>query len=292
MLKICGLFIVIYLALLGNTAIAGMNKATMDSLNYYGLQLTNADNDSDRVLANTQFYNLLSRTLNAQKQLNNPIKDSVKILSQLLSTDGKLCVYTWALPATDETYKYFGFVHLVEKKKLSLHKLIDKSDEITSLENALLNNTRWWGCVYYKMVEKQSKGVTYYTLLGWDGNDATSNKKVIELLSVGSNGLLKMGASLFYYPKEKITKRRVVFEYNDQAVMTLRYEALRDEIVFDGLSPSEERFKGNYAFYGPDMSFDSFQFKNGKWQYTPQIDILKDDRFYNPDNNKPLPKNK
>jgi uncharacterized protein len=270
-----------------NCAKAGMSKQIIDSLNYYGTLLVNAPEDTLRKEANANFYKLLQSTLQQQTALNNALKDSVKILSHLLSTDGKLAIYTWALPATDDTYKYFGFVHIVEKKKLTLHKLNDKSDEITNPEQAQLNNTRWWGCVYYKMVEKQSKGTTYYTLLGWDGNDGTSNKKVIEPMVVSNSGLIKMGASIFYYPKDKLTKRRIVFEYNDLAVMTLRYEIIRDEIVFDGLSPSEERFRGNYAFYGPDMSFDAFQFKSGKWQYTPQIDILKDERFYNPDNNKP-----
>lgn len=282
----------IYLLTLASKATAGMANNVIDSLNHYGKIITNADNDSDRVQANTNFYKLLQATLLQQKQLNNPLKDSVAILSQLLSTDGKLAIYTWAVPFTDDTYRYYGFVHVVEKKKIAVHKLSDKSDEITSLENAQLNNLRWWGCVYYKMVEKQSKGITYYTLLGWDGNDGTSNKKVIEPMSIGSNGLLKFGASIFYYPKDKVTKRRIVFEYNDQAVMTLRYEPLRNQIVFDGLSPSEERFKGNYAFYGPDMSFDAFEFKNSKWQYIPQIDILKDDRFYDPNNNKPLLRSK
>ncbi len=101
-------------------------------------------------------------------------------------------------------------------------------------------------------------------------------------MTITPSGFIKFGAPIFNYDKEKKRKKRVIFEYNDQANMTLKYEDLRKQIVFDGLAPIEEKFKGNYAFYGPDLSFDAFQFKNGMWQYMPLIDILNDDRFQLP----------
>ena len=40
----------------------------------------------------------------------------------------------------------------------------------------MLSENSWFGALYYKIIPVV-KNKTYYTLLGWDGNDMFSNKK-------------------------------------------------------------------------------------------------------------------
>ena len=50
----------------------------------------------------------------------------------------------------------------------------------------------------------------------------------------------------------------------------------------------EASFEGQYQFYGPDLSYDGFEFKNGKWLYIKDVDARnskseKDKTYTNPD---------
>jgi hypothetical protein len=54
--------------------------------------------------------------------------------------------------------------------------------------------------------------------------------------------------------------------------MSLRFEA-DNFIVFDHLSPVSPEYKDNYQYYGPDFSFDSFNFEKGSWILKNDIDI-------------------
>jgi hypothetical protein len=44
-------------------------------------------------------------------------------------------------------------------------------------------------------------------------------------------------------------------------------------IVFDHLSPIESGIEGVYKFYGPDFSYDGYEFKAGKWRYRSNLDV-------------------
>ena len=47
-------------------------------------------------------------------------------------------------------------------------------------------------------------------------------------------------------------------------------------IVFDHLSPRSDSQKGQFQYYGPDMSFDAFVFEKGKWTYKKDVDARND----------------
>ena len=63
--------------------------------------------------------------------------------------------------------------------------------------------------LYYKIIPVIKKNKTYYTLLGWDGNDMFSNKKIIEILEF-KKSKLQFGNSMFVYPNQR-TKKRLYF---------------------------------------------------------------------------------
>jgi hypothetical protein len=124
----------------------------------------------------------------------------------------------------------------------------------------------------------------YYVLLGWDGNNRISNKRLIDVLYFTEKGFPKFGDAIFSSESGKV-KKRIIFEYQAGLVMSLRYEDEKNAIVFDHLSPSNPSLEGQFSFYGPDFSYDMMQFKDGKWIYIkdvlPRNDKGKPDKYFN-----------
>ena len=55
--------------------------------------------------------------------------------------------------------------------------------------------------------------------------------------------------------------------------MLLRYVQVRQLIVFDHLAPRDPKVKTDFSFYGPDLTYDGYQLKNGKWNFVQNLDM-------------------
>ena len=202
----------------------------------------------------------------------------LKFVSKLVSDDGHIKIYTWNIPYQNGEFEYFGFVQVKTGNNIQLHELKDKSKKIKNPENKTLEADNWYGALYYKLLTNTYSGKTYYTLLGWDGNDNFTNKKIIDILTVKSKKL-QFGSPIIKTGKD-IIKKRLIFEYAEQAKMMLRYDTKIKMIVFDHLAPESRKFKGQYMYYGPDLSQDGLAFENGFWVLKENLDLR------NPDDNK------
>lgn len=202
------------------------------------------------------------------------------------SPDKDVRIFTWDVEAEDGTHTFYGFIHAYVRKlkKYETYELKDKSDGMRDPENAILDNTKWFGAYYYEIIFVKHKRKKYYVLLGWDGNNRTSNKRLIDVLYFTDKGFPKFGDAIFSSEHGK-TKKRVIFEYQAGLFMALRYEEERNAIVFDHLSPSNPNLVGLYSFYGPDFSYDMLQFEDGKWKYVkdvvPRNEKGKTDKHFN-----------
>ncbi len=79
-------------------------------------------------------------------------------------------------------------------------------------------------------------------------------------LFLGKNGLIQEGIEF-----------RAVFEYASNAMMSLRFRS-DSSIVFDHLVPFSPSKKDDHQFYGPDYSFDAYNYKDGLWKLTINVD--------------------
>ncbi|TAL60439.1 MAG: hypothetical protein EPN85_07205, partial [Bacteroidetes bacterium] len=203
----------------------------------------------------------------------------------ILSPDKQVRIFTWDVEAEDGTHLFYGFIqaYVRKLKKFETYQLNDKSEGIKDPENAVLDNTKWFGAYYYQVVFVKHKKKKYYVLLGWDGNNRISNKRLIDVLYFTDKGFPKFGDAIFSSESGK-TKKRMIFEYQAGLFMALRYDEERNAIVFDHLSPSNPGLEGQYSFYGPDFSYDMIQFKSGKWIYIkdvlPRNDKSKPDKHF------------
>ncbi|HNW98537.1 MAG TPA: hypothetical protein PKK00_09035 [Bacteroidales bacterium] len=273
-----------------------------DSLQKLGTIIIGGENDFIKYNANEKFLSLLGNTLLQENSFDYPF-DSLITIARLVSEDKKLRIFNWNLRKTDGTYEYFGIIQAWNKKekKYYLYPLKDNSDKITTPEMQNLTNTNWYGAHYYKIIYNKSRGKKYYTLLGWDGNDLLSQKKIIDVLIFNSNEKPVFGASIFKYNKK--LQKRVIFEYSTTVSMSLKYEKQfmysgkknrksivtdglnidivdkvpgkksRNMIVFDRLAPKDPSLEGQYQFYYPETNvFDAFIFRMGKWNMVKDVD--------------------
>jgi len=229
-------------------------------------------NDSLKLIKNNAFKVKFKQTLEAENSFLFSF-DSLQTIGKLVSEDQMVKVYTWNIHLNSGEFLYFGFIQNKIKKtkdKVYLWELTDQSATVLKPATDVLSPENWFGALYYEIIAAKKGKSKHYLLLGWDGNTDFSTKKLIEPLLFGSNGKPKFGAAVFVLKKGSF--KRIIFEYSKRASMALRFDKKLNMIVFDHLSPSEPKYKDNYAYYGPDFSFDAFKFKKGKWVYIADID--------------------
>lgn len=227
-------------------------------------------NDTEKKYLNDTIQKLFSQTLSIPNSLSYPF-DSLKHIGKLYSSDKNVRIITWNTKFKDGTFKYYGFVQYTNHKKNTVVTsiLTDKSDSILNPENIILNNTNWFGALYYQVYDYTDGGKNYYVLFGWDGNSYYTNKKIIDILSFNNSGKPIFGKSVF--KTEKKTLKRMIFEHSLKTSMTCKYNKDIEAIVFDHLSPPRSSQKGQYQFYGPDGSYDGFRLNKGKWIFVSNI---------------------
>lgn len=296
-------FFILLLLLAGIRNLPGQNAlpALEDSLKKYGKSMFRG-NDAEKTSANTRFINTLRKALEDQDAFNYPF-DSLKFIARLNAPDNAFRIFNWNIPQDDGTHKYYGFILVdqdaiqnkkVKKSKLKnqgryvVYELTDQSDFIKTPEMAMLNCDKWYGVLYYKIILNSYKGKKYYTLLGWDGNTKLTWKKVIDVLTFSKEGIPVFGEEMMFQVN-RLSKRRVIFEFKAELIMTLKYEDKKQRIVFDHLAPEVSGAEGMYQFYTQTFSYDTYNFKKGKWVYKPDEDIRnpkskKDDQYTAPDN--------
>jgi hypothetical protein len=191
-------------------------------------------------------------------------------LTRVDAPDGSFRLFTWNLPRPDGSHRYHGLLLHHGPHGALVTQLNDATERIPSPEVPELAADKWYGALYYAAVPVKKGGRMLYTLLGWKGHDRTETRKVIEVLHF-KGGRPRFGAPVFGSGRVK-TQRRV-FGFSFQSTMTLRYDTDLEAIVMDHLSPTRPDLKGQWAFYGPDMTHDAYFWHRGGWWLGEQVDL-------------------
>jgi hypothetical protein len=196
--------------------------------------------------------------------------DSIKqTISVLNSSDGKMRVVSWLLLNDKEEFTNHCVV-LYRAKPKSIQRVFWLRDYIEPKSDSLFedyNQDFWPGAIYYQMYHFKKKRKDYYCVLGMNGRNSFSNRKIIDVLWVDKDGELHIGAPVFHNSENDFTPQyRVFFEYADQSTMLLRFEPDMKMITFSNLVPSQPSFTGRFQFYIPDGRIDYYVLKRkGKW---------------------------
>lgn len=232
--------------------------------------------EGTRISSGTNFIRTLVRALRIKHAYDFPFDSLKKNVSILKSSDDLFRIFTWNVASNDENFRYFGVIQMnpqkIKKYKDTInlrmyYPLIDRSDSINDLYFAELDQNHWFGATYYKIIKTTSQKGAFYTLLGWDGSTIKSNKKVVDVL-IFRNNKPYFGSPIFDLKGKKLLSR-MVWEFNNRASMTLRYEVKKKMLIYENIVPQKAANSGMYETYIPDGSYDFMIWKNGVWEKQP-----------------------
>ncbi len=261
-------FLLIGIALFGYSNNYDPVKAE-DSLMILFRELAVATSPDKQKQVNDGIIDILEETLIKPGSFDHPF-DSVPALGKVYSQDKSLRIYSWNYSESPVDHKYFGFLQLRDKEsnETGLYFLNHSELARDGLEDRIFTHKDWYGALYYQVHTVHYDNKTFYTLIGFDLNNFFTNLKFVDVLTF-IDGNPFFGSPIFKL-KDGI-RHRVVFEYSSGVVMFVRYVPDLDMIVYDHLSPSLPRFRGQYRYYGPDFSYDALRFEHGHWVHVSDI---------------------
>jgi hypothetical protein len=226
--------------------------------------------ESERIEANKGFIPILKEVLAYNKSFKYPF-DSLPTISILSPSDNSFRIFNWILRKDNGTYDYFCIIHQKKKKKYEIIELKDNSENIRNPDFEDLDSKNWYGALYYNIIYVKKSGRKFYTLLGWDGNDGRSTKKIIEPMYFSGKNKVKFGLPIFKL-KDKSKKRRIILECDSKSSFSLKYNKDDNRIIFDQLVPIKKELEGMHEYYIPEGTYNAFNYLNGKWILKEDID--------------------
>lgn len=277
-------------------------------------KVCNAPTDNERYLASEEAIQLLSKALEEEdsEQWKWNLPDYASVLT---SPDGLLRIFTWAVIRDNGEFECFGIIQYYNEKEEEYEYMVlnDKSEEIMNREESTLTADNWLGAVYQDIIQTSAGSKTYYTLLGWNGVDNLTERKIIEPVTI-HRGAPQFGAPLF---RRMRNQRRIVIEYTNEAMVNLAYETQyvqdvehkrekvkgsnryrtvekvkeRKEkmIIYDEVEPQIPGMEGLYQYYVPSGTELALAFVDGKWEFHSGAQGRLNDKKLNK-NFEPLPK--
>lgn len=240
-------------------------KVALDSLRA-------SKNDKNRKKWNDQFKTLFKEVLEMKEVFNYPF-DSLKSVAKLQSPDKFFRIFNWNIEHDNGTFTYYAYV-LVPDNETRVFELIDQSDKISEPEDKTLDHKKWYGALYYDIILSGTGARKEYTLLGWDGNNKSTGKKIIDVMIISSDKI-QFGAPIFKDGKNG-WKKRIVFEFSSQATFLMRFNHKLQRIEFDHLMPETPMADGIFEFYFPDGSYDAYVLEGEKWILLVDIDARRE----------------
>lgn len=258
-------------------------QSSAKELSELSLAIWKCKTDSARLLANRQFiaafYPLLS-----DSNLPPAALDSIAGITQTHLDGYPMQIFTWNVPLKSGASHYEGFVRSRIGERWNVMPMKHRGFQASVPDNAQLPADQWYGALYYKVIQVKNDPNGGYTLLGWDGGDASMNRKMIDYLTLTPEGPL-FGKPIFKTAEG--LKSRVVYTFSEKTNMSLRYEyqaikKLKGKkvklkpawmIVADRLiapDPSMEGMKKSYVASGD--TWDGFLFDQGYWKLVEDIE--------------------
>jgi hypothetical protein len=268
-----GLMVMLGMWAIGAGAFGQDLVALEDSLLKYYTKLSMATVDADRDSASAKMKTFFIESFNNPETFDYSF--SKLRFCTIKSSDNLVRLFNWNQPNQDGTFKYHCFVFrkiMTRKKETSYEwfELTQAKREADKIETKYLNADKWIGALYYDIIPIGKKNIDTYVLLGWEGKDDVTTRKMIDAIEFTGNKV-RLGANIF--KTEKGTQKRMIYEYSNDISMSIKYYPKKNCIVMDHLSPKNPMMIGVYADYGPDGTYCLFKLEKDKWEYIDDINI-------------------
>jgi hypothetical protein len=227
-------------------------------------------NDSDRIQINDSIRLILDSYVKSDSVFTHRFTN-LRYLGQIVSPDSSLKIITWNLVLENEPGKYFCY--LIRKqdavKENKIYRLSVSYNVKPVNSDTTFTESDWYGALYYDLRPCIIDNIRCWILLGIDYGDPEISRKIIEVLSFTPKDSIVFGRKWFASGEEKTY--RAVFEYASNAMMSLQFRS-ESSIVFDHLVSFSSTHKDDRQYYGPDYSFDAYNFENGLWKLVLNVD--------------------
>lgn len=197
--------------------------------------------------------------------------NNLRYLGQIVSPDSSIKIITWNIILRNSPGKYFCyFIRKPESgKKNKIYRLTASYKEDPIRTDTTYNEKDWYGALYYDIRPYPTDGKRCWILLGIDIGNPEIGRKIIEVLNISPDDSILFGRK--WFESDGKLKYRDVFEYASNGTMSLRFKS-DSSVVFDHLVPFSPSQKNDRKFYGPDYSYDAYNFSKGLWRMIINVD--------------------
>jgi hypothetical protein len=248
----------------------------------------------DRLRADSLFTRTLVQTLKLPHSFRYPF-DSLGTISVVYAPDSAFRIFSWQLMKDFSFYRQKGAIqYKTANGSLRLTPLFDISPFTEQPCDSVRDASQWIGAVYYKILLNTFQGRNYYTLLGYDENDARSTRKWMEVLTFNEQGQPQFGGDYFQYRpddmKPPVPTQRFYLEYKKGANARMNFDEELQLITFAHLI-SENGVPAAHYTLVPEGSYEGFKWVQGKWVHIPVVEALDPNPQINPPKENPAPGN-
>lgn len=276
------LLLTVLLALTGNSLMAQSKATALDStsikyiksiedtLSILAYAIVNEPDNAQRFGACHSFIPLLTKALKTPNSFNYKF-DRLRTISIQYPQDSSFRIITWQLYVDTAEYRHFGAIQMNDKE-LKLFPLVDRSFEITNVEQDVLPADHWYGSLYYNIRDFDTPEGRKYLMFGLDWYSFYHRRKVIDVLQF-VNGKPIFGAPVFVAntPGQPPVKKRVLLEYSAESSVRCNYDEMLELIIFDHLMAVGGEIPGQGMTNIPDGTFEAYKYKKGVWEYIPKV---------------------
>jgi hypothetical protein len=233
-------------------------------------RLVNNYNDTARIRINDSIRVILDGYAKSDTVFTHRF-DNLRYLGQIMSPDSSLKIITWNLVLNEKPGRYFCYLIRKETKGSpnKVYRLSAEYNEQKIRTDTTYTPADWYGALYYDLRPCDSDNGPCWILLGLDYGNASISRKIIEVLTFGPGESISFGRR--WFDTGDGIRYRAVFEYASNAMMSLKFRSA-SSIVFDHLVPFSPAMKDDRQYYGPDYSFDAYDFKGGVWKLLINVD--------------------
>jgi hypothetical protein len=245
-----------------------------ENMRNYANDILNQDDMVDRFRADSFFTRSLVQALKVPYSFSYRF-DSLRNISMLYAPDSSFRIITWQVMKDYTYYRQKGAIQFhTDNGSLKLVPLFDYSPFTETPVDSVRDNEHWIGAVYYNIILKTFNNRKYYTLIGYDENDARSTKKWIEVLTFDADNKPQFGGRYFVYPNDDTKPPqpayRFCLEFKKEANAKLNYDPELDMIISAHLTSETGDSKEKYTLV-PFGTFEGFKWQNGKWMHVPVV---------------------
>ena len=222
----------------------------------------------NRLNADSIFTRALVQTLKSPYSFKYNF-DSLTAIKHITSPDGRFKFFSWQVDLGDGTYRQRGAMQLpTQEGQLKLLPFFDNSDFVQNNTLGVYDRKKWIGAIYYDIIPLQYNGTSIYTLLGFDENNTSVSKKIIEVLRFENEEPI-LGGDFFKFPSDPTypvgTIDRFIYNFKKGSNALIKYDKLQNRIMISELASTDNDLKKQETLV-PSGNFKYFAWINNKWE--------------------------